>query len=442
MSRQARPQRRPAPSAAAAVVADEQGNLHVDERYRLAVFDGVTHRAPRPDELCRLPRGSDLFFLPGRAAVGLDDNGHPSVIHSARGRPPRTKPQGARLAAAAFLAPAWVRLVHPAYSTLEGAPKLPLFAYAPLGFADGEYVTCGVRIDPEGRQDPWRFDPQTIQHRVTVLLAERPKNRLIRHLSHCALTYSCRAAQNFFLGRWEAPLPTARACNSRCLGCISEQDDAGVTASHDRIAFVPTADEVAEVTLLHASHVKDAVASFGQGCEGEPLVNAALLTDAVALVRQTNRTVTVNLNSNSSRPDAVKRLFEVGLSSLRVSLNSVRPAAYDAYFRPRGYTFDDVLRSIDVAKAAGGFVSLNYFTFPGFTDRPAEVEALEALLERTHLDMIQWRNLNIDPEVYLTTMPPDAGEPVGLVNELARLKERFPALRHGYFNPPVPARAT
>lgn len=433
MSRQARPRRRPDPSAVAAVVADLQGNLHVDERYRLAVFDGVSQRAPRPDELCRLPRGSDLFFLPGRAAVGLDADGRPTAIP---GRGDRT-----RLATAAFLAPAWVRLVHPAYTTLEGAPTLPLFAYAPLGFADGEYVTCGVRIDPEGRQDPWRFDPETIQRRVTVLLAERPKNRLIRHLSHCALTYSCRAAQNFFLGRWEAPLPTARTCNSRCLGCISEQDDAGVTASHDRIAFVPTADEVAEVTLLHASRVKDAVASFGQGCEGEPLVNARLLADSVALVRQSNSTVTVNLNSNSSRPDAVKRLFEVGLSSLRVSLNSVRAAAYNAYFRPRGYTFADVLRSIDVAKAAGGFVSLNYFTFPGFTDRPAEVDALEALLERTHLDMIQWRNLNVDPELYLATMPRDDGEPLGLVNELTRLKKRFPALRNGYFNPPVPPRA-
>jgi pyruvate-formate lyase-activating enzyme len=418
----------------AAVVADERGNLRVDERHRLAVFDGARQRPPRADELCRLPHGSDLFFLPGRAAVGLDDDDRPVVIRGRANRP--------RLAAAAFLAPAWVRLVHPAYSTLEGAPTLPLFAYAPLGFADGDYVTCGVRIDPEGRQDPWRFVPETIRRRVAATLAERPQNRLIRHLSHCALTYSCRAAQNFFLGRWEAPLPTARTCNSRCLGCISEQKATGVCASHDRIAFVPTAEEIAEVSLLHASRVKNAVVSFGQGCEGEPLANAALLVDAVALIRRADRAVTVNLNSNSSRPDVVKALFEVGLSSLRVSLNSVRPAPYDAYFRPRGYGFDDVLRSIDVAKAAGGFVSLNYFTCPGFTDRPAEVEALEALIERTGVDMNQWRNLNIDTELYLDAMPPEPGEPMSLVAELARLRRRFPTLRHGYFNPPVTRRAS
>jgi len=433
MSRAVRARGRLEPGAISIVVADERGNVQVDPRYRLAVFDGVRTRPPRPDELVRLPRGSDLFLLPGRAAVGLDAGGRPVAIRGRAGRP--------RLAAAAFLAPAWVRLVHPAYTTNHAAPTLPLFAYAPLGVApDGEYVTCGVRIDPEGRQDPWRFDPETIQRRVKIALAERPKNRLVRHLSHCALTYSCRAAQNFFLGRWEAPLPTARACNSRCLGCISEQESTGVCASHDRIAFVPTPEEIAEVSLVHADHVKNAVVSFGQGCEGEPLVNAALLTQAVSLIRRTNREVTVNLNSNSSRPDAVAGLFEAGLSSLRVSLNSVRRPAYDAYFRPRGYTFDDVLRSIEVAKAAGGFVSLNYFTFPGFTDRPAEVDALEALIERTHLDMIQWRNLNIDPELYLKAMPPDEGEPIGLVAELKRLKKRFPALRYGYFNPPVPAR--
>jgi pyruvate-formate lyase-activating enzyme len=428
----ARPSRRIDPADVLTVVADENGNLSVDERHRLAVFDGVRHRAPRADELCELPRGSDFFLLPGRTAVGLDASGAPQPV---QGRGRRT-----RLAAAAFLAPAWVRLVHPAYHATPDAPTLPLFAYAPLGFANDRYVTCGVRIDPEGRQDPWRFDLAKIRTRATTTLAERPKNRLIRHLSHCALTYGCRAAQNFFLGRWEAPLPTARACNSRCLGCISEQPDDGVRASHERIAFVPTADEVAEVSLLHASHVEHAVVSFGQGCEGEPLVNDRLLVDAVALIRKSNRQVTVNLNSNSSRPDVVKRLFEVGLSSLRVSLNSVRPASYDAYFRPRGYTFDDVMRSIDVAKAAGGFVSLNYFTCPGFTDRPAEVEALEALIARTGLDMIQWRNLNMDPELYLATMPQEPGEPMGLTTELARLRERFPALRFGYFNPPVPPR--
>jgi len=433
MTRAARRLPRLDPASVRAVVADEHGNLQVDERHRLAVFDGVRPRAPRAEELCTLPRGSDLFFLPGRAAVGLDAQGQPRRI-AVRGRAPR-------LAAAAFLAPAWVRLVHPAYTTLEGGPTLPLFAYAPLGFADDRYVTCAVRIDPEGRQDPWRFDPHKVRARVTATLAERPRNRLVRHLSHCALTYGCRAAQNFFLGRWEAPLPTARACNSRCLGCISEQPDDGVCASHERISFVPTAAEVAEVSLLHAARVDDAVVSFGQGCEGEPLVNDRLLLDAVARIRQSDTAVTINLNSNSSRPDVVKRLFEAGLSSLRVSLNSVRAAPYDAYFRPRGYTFDDVLRSIDVAKAAGGFVSLNYFTCPGFTDRPAEIEALESLVERTHLDMIQWRNLNMDPELYLRSMPPDEGEPIGLVAELERLHHRFPALRFGYFNPPVPTRA-
>lgn len=420
------------------VVAEADGRLRVDPRHELLVFDGRELRPPTPSELCPVPRGSDLFMLPGRQALGRDPgSGETRPLAKTSGEP--------RLAASAFLAPAWLRLTHPASLELPGAPTLPTFAYAPLGFDGQNYVTTALRVDPEPRQDPWRFDLERIRRRVDGALSRLPRNRLVRHLSRCALSYSCRAAQNYFLGRFEAPLPTARTCNAACLGCISAEQEGGTTASHDRIAFVPTAAEVAEVALTHARRVKRAVVSFGQGCEGEPLSNPALLLESIERIRREDKDVCINLNSNASRPEVVAELFSAGLSSLRVSLNSLREPLYDAYFRPRNYGFVDVLRSIELAEEASGFVSLNYFVFPGVTDQRAELEALEALLDRRAVTMIQWRNLNVDPANYLRLMAEAEGpgsseieRPLGLLALLKRLRTRYPALGHGYFNPYVP----
>ena len=86
-----------------------------------------------------------------------------------------------------------------------------------------------------------------------------------------------------------------------------------------------------------------------------------------------------------------------------------RPARrerYDAYYRPANYSFGDVVESVAVASRAGVFTCLNYFVFPGVTDDPGEVDALAGLIESAGVRMIQWRNLNIDPDLYLATVPP------------------------------------
>ena len=43
----------------------------------------------------------------------------------------------------------------------------------------------------------------------------------------------------------------------------------------------------------------------------------------------------------------------MGLDSIRISLNSARPDFYRAYYRPRGYDFEDVVASIALARAMG-----------------------------------------------------------------------------------------
>jgi hypothetical protein len=52
--------------------------------------------------------------------------------------------------------------------------------------------------------------------------------------------------------------------------------------------------------------------------------------------------------------------------------------------------------------------------------------------------MIQWRNLNFDPDRYLKVMEKatSMGPPVGVDRLLQMIRKQFPSLRFGYFNPP------
>ncbi len=238
------------------------------------------------------------------------------------------------------------------------------------------------------------------------------------------------------MGRWEAPLPSSPACNARCLGCLSLQPEGGPPATQDRITFVPTPEELAEVALTHLARAKRAVVSFGQGCEGEPLLQWEVLTQAVTAIRARTDRGTVNLNTNASITRGAEALLEAGLDSMRISMNSVRERYYTAYYRPKGYSQEDVLATWRAVKEAGRFASLNLFVLPGLTDEYEEVERLERLIEELGLDLIQLRNHNIDPDWYLKEIGYDySGRRMGITAMVRRLRERFPNLRFGYFNP-------
>jgi len=52
--------------------------------------------------------------------------------------------------------------------------------------------------------------------------------------------------------------------------------------------------------------------------------------------------------------------------------------------------------------------------------------------------MIQWRNFNIDPDWYLGKMNvTETGECMGMKQMLELIREEFPDLKFGYFNPPA-----
>jgi len=200
----------------------------------------------------------------------------------------------------------------------------------------------------------------------------------------------------------------------------------------ERIRFVPTVDEVLEVALPHLEEAEDAIVSFGQGCEGEPLMQWRLLERSIRELRERTDRGTINLNTNGSFPGRVEKLCDAGLNSLRVTLNSPHREYYNRYHNPKGYTFGKVVDSLTKAKEKGIYTSINLLVFPGFTDREDEVEGLIGVIRDTNLDLIQMRNLNIDPDLYLKTM--GGGEGMGISEMIEVLKKEFPSLQFGYFN--------
>jgi wyosine [tRNA(Phe)-imidazoG37] synthetase (radical SAM superfamily) len=393
---------------------------------------GTEARVPGSAELIPLPLGSELFELPGRVPLGYDEQRRQVV--------PLRRYQGkAVVAVAAFMAPAHAQVLRAAY-VVEGrdAPRLPLYAYTAAGWRAGGFWVAGHRVDRDARQDPDRFDEERIEQGRLRLLHQFPGNRLVHHLmENCVRRYGCPAARNLALGRWECPVPTSSACNARCVGCISSQPGEEVCASQDRLDFVPTVEEIVAFTVPHLEQAPRAVISFGQGCEGEPLLQGPLLEGAIRAIRQRTERGTINLNTNGSLPQVVERLCAAGLDSIRVSLNSAQPALYARYFRPRGYTLEDVLESLRVVHRFGGLASINYFIFPGLTDSEPELEGLLRLIERTGIDLIQMRNLNMDPGWYLETLGADAvpAHGFGILSWMQRVRQHYPRIRFGYFNP-------
>jgi pyruvate-formate lyase-activating enzyme len=424
---------RPSTRYLTAVVAKGNGEIFDLAGYAAVGRDGPLLAPLSVDDTLILPHGGELMYLPDRLPILFNlSSGRTEALAENPHHP------GQQIfPVAAFNSPGYVLSHVTAYEERSGAGFLPLFSYGAAGWHRGRFRAAVILVDDEPRQDLRQMPKEKILAGVRRLRRQLPDNRLRAHLEKCALTYGCPAGKNFFLGRYEAPLPTATTCNARCLGCISLQDQTGIPPSQDRIAFTPTAREIAQVALAHIERVPQAVVSFGQGCEGDPLMAAATIEQAIGLIRKKTDQGTINLNTNASLPETLQHLLAAGLDSLRVSINSVRENCYLAYFRPKGYRFSDVMRSIDLALAHGRHVALNYLNCPGFSDTPQEAEALSAFLEAHPVDLIQWRNLNFDPLRYLHIMNEIAshGPPLGMKALLQRIRKAFPALAFGYFNP-------
>lgn len=376
-------------------------------------------------DLIRLPSGSQVFMLPDRRPAGYDPKTENFVI------------KDGCFAVGAFITPGFTVTSSSAYRE-SGRPRmLPLFSYAACALYKDEVYVAALRIDKELRHDPRFIDINKVRRGVEKIRKMFSRNRLIRRLADCALKHGCPGAQNFFLSRYEGPLPTSPSCNAGCFGCISYQPSGSCPPTQPRIKFAPAPEEVAEAALFHIYNVRDPVISFGQGCEGEPLLAADIVEKSITLIRKNTSRGVINMNTNASRPNTIGRLFYAGLDSVRVSLNSARERYYAAYYRPKDYKFKDVVRSIKIAKSKGGFVSINYLTMPGFTDSVDEFSALKDFIRKNRVDMIQWRNLNFDPLRYFRILKFSCSRygMLGVRQIIYSLRKSFPRLMMGYYNP-------
>ena len=417
-----------------ALVANEQGEIFELDGYAAIGSEGASLSPLTLLNTRVMPFGSELMYLPQRRPVLLNLNS--GRIETVKENP--YAPGQALFPVTAFNSPGYVISHLGSFVETSKAQALPLFSYGAVGWHRGQFRSAVICVDRERRQDLRLMKAEDVASGIDQMRRQMPANRLRAHLEKCALQFGCPAAKNFFLSRYEAPLPTAQHCNARCMGCLSLQAHSDIPHSQDRIGFAPSAEEIAEVALAHIKRVKNSVVSFGQGCEGDPLLAADVIVPAIRLIRSKTDRGTIHMNTNASLPRVVQQMIDAGLDSLRVSMNSVRPQCYQAYFRPKGYGFSDVLKSIDRAVGSGLFVSVNYLNCPGFTDTRQEFEALKKFLTLHRVHMIQWRNLNFDPRRYFEIMEAVASidAPIGMQNLLDHIRREFPRLKFGYFNPP------
>ncbi len=416
-----------------ALVADENGEIFEHPDLLLAGMNGMSICRPQADELIPLPEGSRFFTIPGTPPIGYDfKTGKERTITEL----PHSWGGGSAQAVSAFVTPAFMRTLLPAADYKAKQVDLTLWSYTAVGWCIEEerFYVAATRVDRNLQWQSEHFDDRLLEPLVRARVSAQPENRLIEQLSRCALDYHCFAAKNLFFGRWEAPLPCSPTCNAACIGCISEQgENECCPSSQERLTFVPTPQELCEVAIPHLKTAENAIVSFGQGCEGDPILQADTICSAVRQMRTETDRGTINFNSNASLPDEIDNLSAAGIDSIRVSLNSVQEKFYNAYYRPRGYTLANVVDSIHRAKDNGLFTMLNYLVFPGISDREDEIDALLKLIDTTNIDLIQMRNLAIDPLLYWQKMGVD-GRGIGMKKMLDRIKEEVPHIQFGYFN--------
>jgi pyruvate-formate lyase-activating enzyme len=396
-----------------------------EPRLQALAFDG---RPLSAADLLPLPDGATLTMMPDRLAVGQNSSGLRQVLPQTRG-----------WAAAALLPIGYTRTHLPAYEQVAGTEPLPFFGYSAVAGLRGQLYVAAVRTDDPRKWHPRAFDAHLLRTLVRQKQAACPHNRIIAQHAHCALDYACPTASNLFFGRWEMAIAVSPGCNARCIGCISQQEEEHLISPQDRLTFIPTVEEIVEVAVPHLTQAEEAIVSFGQGCEGEPLLQFRRIEQAIRAMRARTDLGVINMNTNASRPHWLQKLYDAGLDTVRVSTISGHAETYQAYYRPLGYTFEDVKASLTRARASGVYSSINLLCFPGLIDREREVEALLSFVRETGLRLIQLRNLNIDPAVLLPRMPAleNLGRPLGMRTLLAILRRELPDVEVGNFTRPV-----
>lgn len=363
------------------IYTNENGDLLSDSKHIATALRG-SEVLPAEDFI-PMPKGATFAAMPGRVPLVMDKNGNVT--------------RGRGTAVAVLLPQGFTRTMVPATETVGEPDVLPLLGYTAAAMENGKVYVAARQTDEHMIWHPDNYNTPDLPDRIRKVKKALKDNRIVDQLAHCSLDYGCFTAQNLFYRRWEGGLPVSRTCNARCIGCISEQESECCPSAQGRLSFSPTVKEIAEVGVFHLGGKKaENIISFGQGCEGEPSLEAKKIAKAIKVIRNNTDQGTINMNTNAGHTECICQIVDAGIDTLRVSIFSAIPDHYDRYYRPKNYTLADVEHSIRYAVEHDVYVSLNLLAFPGFTDRAEEQEALCDLIRRTGLQKVQIRNLNID----------------------------------------------
>lgn len=400
-----------------ALIADNHGNIFDVPEAEAVGRVGEKFFKLKPENLIKLPESADLMFLPNRKAVGFKRG----EFLPLKGR-----------TVSAILPQGYTRTHLPAFKRDNHAKILPLYGYTAVALYRDDLYCAALYTDENFKWDPAHYNGRELKKFIRRVKKDLPDNRIVEHVAHCSTEWHCLTAQNLFYRRWECGIPTSPTCNANCLGCISLQSSECCPSPQSRINFKPTPEEIAEVGIYHLSHAKDAIISFGQGCEGEPSLQAENICAAIEKIREKTSRGQININTNAGFTAGIKKIVDAGLNSMRVSIISADAENYQKYYRA-AYKLDAVKNSIAYALSKNVHVSLNMLYMPGFNDRIAEFDAWKNFLSELPVQMIQVRNLNYDPDEFFKIMPHDENF-LGTQQFLSELQKKFPTLTIGNFS--------
>lgn len=398
--------------------ADKNGNIFDNKGLGAAAMSGNRFFGPLEVDWIPLPEGSQLVLIPESGAIGYSEDVKDFI-------------NSKELAVAALLPAGYTRTFLPAYKREKDSP-LPLFGYTAVGWEKGNIYVAAIQTDDPRKWAPKNYNSPSLYKRVERLKKAFPNNPLVKHLGKCSLEYHCFTAQNIFYNRWEGGIPASPTCNAGCIGCISLQESECCPSPQDRIDFVPSVEDIASLGIYHLGKGIEPIISFGQGCEGEPSVQWELISNAIREIRKRTVRGLININTNGGITHGLQSIVDSGLDTMRVSLISADEEAYNSYTRPKGYSLKNVKETIRYGVKKGVFVSLNLLTLPGLTDIPGQAESLIELIKDTGVNMIQFRNLNIDCKLMEPYMVRNE-EPMGIRTMMEYLQRELPQLKLGSF---------
>ncbi len=465
------------------LIAGPDNTIYTHPTLEMAIDDGAQTLRPGKRDYMDLKQGWDLMRMPGTVPIGYNpETGKFEEVLTFQttneaGESMTIKPS----AVAVHPPPGHVRAYHPAARFLESVhpdeqfkksgggllpivqnqqkveennvldtkgggddsarPGLPLWAYTAVGMGKTGPVASLFVADEMTRWGPELYYQEDLKVKIEKRLAADPDNQILNQLADCAGSYLCCCAQNIFYERWEGAVPCAPACTARCLGCLSKDPEWDTPTPQKRLKFSPKADDIARVMIHHLENSPEPMVSFGQGCEGEPCMYGDVMVESITLTRAATSKGVINVNTNGSRPGVIRRAAAAGLGALRVSINTFDPDVYTAYYRPQDYDFDTVIESLKVGHECGLYNSINFLIWPGWTDRIEEMDRVSELVDKGWIQMIQLRNLCVDPGHFRSMLPSveKRGLVMGMHAFVSELHRRHPKLRFGTFNPRLAA---